>query len=281
MMVVCTCPSARSFIGFFFALISAFCDSIQPESLLKYAYNTYSQRGEDGILEEILSRLNITEGFFVEFGAWDGIHFSNTKQLADRGWRGVFIECCSQKFLELQSTYRDQPGILCIEQFVTHSSNDQRGKTIDAIRDQFFPDQEIDFMSIDIDGGDYLILENLQYKPKILCIEGGFSWNPRFTKRVPDEIALYNLQQPLSVMIEIGRLKGYEPICFTQNTFFIRKDLYGPFSLIDNNSLSLWKDAWIELPEKRWLNTFRANHPLIRKEEGLEFLDLDLLRDHL
>jgi len=40
-----------------------------------YQKNIHSQNGEDGIVEELLKRLNIESGYVCEFGAWDGIHF--------------------------------------------------------------------------------------------------------------------------------------------------------------------------------------------------------------
>jgi len=40
--------------------------------------NLYSQHGEDGILRELLAALELSLGYFVEFGAWDGKHWSNT-----------------------------------------------------------------------------------------------------------------------------------------------------------------------------------------------------------
>jgi hypothetical protein len=50
-------------------------------SLSAYRKNIYSQSGEDGVLEEILRRLEIRTGSFVEFGAWDGKHYSNNFHL--------------------------------------------------------------------------------------------------------------------------------------------------------------------------------------------------------
>lgn len=253
--------------------------NIQEKSLLHYAYNIYSQRGEDGILQEILARLNIKHGFFVEFGAADGKWLSNAKLLVDQRWSGVFIEADSQKYRKLLKNYLKKfKTITCLNYFVTYSEDDSRGKTIDAIMNNYFPNHEIDFMSVDIDGADYLILESLKCKPKILCVEGGFSWNPHFTARVPDDIAFQNLQQPLAVMFEIGRKNGYEPICFTQNVFFIRKDLFAPFEGIANDPVTLWKDAWYMFPlhDQKFLQYLRATNPLIRMTEGPEFLDLDL-----
>src|ERR1035437_7900395 len=56
-------------------------DKIQSKSLLRFYANIYSQRGQDGILREIFSRLNIEKGNFAEFGACDGVLMSNCRLL--------------------------------------------------------------------------------------------------------------------------------------------------------------------------------------------------------
>lgn len=258
--------------------LGAVHENIHPNSLAHYSKNVYSQRGEDGILEEILRRLDIETGFFVEFGAWDGIFLSNSRLLVEKGWSGLFIEGDPVKYLDLIKNYSDLPNIVCLNEFVTYDEKDSRGKTIDRIMQEHFPNREIDFLSVDIDGADHLILETLKCRPKILCVEGGFSWNPKFTKRVPDAVAFENLQQPLEVMIRIGGRKGYDPVCFTQNTFFVRRDLMGPFTEIANDTCTLWRDGWYNLaPDaKKWLLNFRRTNPLIRNCEGPAFLDLRL-----
>jgi hypothetical protein len=111
-----------------------------------------------------------------------------------------------------------------------------------------------------------------------MCIEGGFAWNPAFTKRVPDAVARNNLAQPLSVMIDVGRRAGYVPVCFNQNVFLVRSDLSEPFSNIRNDALTLWRDAWFNESDafRSDLLAFRSRNPLVRAEEGPGFLDLPI-----
>jgi hypothetical protein len=49
---------------------------------------SYSQNKEE---EVILNYFNGHVGTFVDLGANDGITFSNTRALAERGWKGVLI----------------------------------------------------------------------------------------------------------------------------------------------------------------------------------------------
>ena len=251
---------------------------IQRASLLHRCKNVYSQRGDDGIIEAIFSRLAIGRGFFVEFGGWDGVFLANSRALVERTWDGAFIEADADKFEALRRNYADRHNVLCINEWVGFPGAE--GKSIDQIAAECFPRREIDMMTIDIDGLDYRILETMALRPKVVCIEGGFAWNPMFTKRVPDDIARNNLAQPLPVMMDVGRAAGYLPVGFNQNVFLVRDDLADAFSDIRNDALTLWRDAWFnEIDAFRSdLLAFRVRNPLVRAQEGPEFLDLPI--DH-
>ena len=54
----------------------------------------------------LLKKKNINNGLFVEFGAWDGVHLSNCKLLADNGWNGFFIEAEFNRYKSLLSNYQ-------------------------------------------------------------------------------------------------------------------------------------------------------------------------------
>ena len=218
--------------------------STQPNSLLFRSWNIYSQFGEEGILDEILNRLNIRNGFFVEFGAWDGAHLSNTRFLADRGWKGAFIEADIELIDQAKENCKHLPNVQCIHEFVSWKAQGSQGKMLDQIADECFQNEEIDVLSIDIDGADYLILETLKRKPKIIIIEGGISWFPLVTRRVPDFVARNQNNQPLAVIFDIAKKKGYTPVCFTINTFFIRDDLVEQFQEIQKDAMTLWFDSW-------------------------------------
>jgi len=92
-------------------------------SLLTYCSNTYSQVGQDGIIEEIFNRLQIQNGSFCEFGAWDGFHLSNARKLAEEDWIGIFIEGDSARFLQLLQNY-PSPKIVKINAWVGYRDTD-------------------------------------------------------------------------------------------------------------------------------------------------------------
>ena len=64
--------------------------------LSDFAHDLHSQAGEDGILQAIFDRSGVRSRVCIEFGAWDGLHLSNTAQFWRNGWPGILIEAASR-----------------------------------------------------------------------------------------------------------------------------------------------------------------------------------------
>ena len=67
----------------------------------------YSQNQEEKI---ILEYFQDHVGVFIDIGANDGITFSNTRALAERGWKGVFVEPSPKAFEKLTELYKGHKG---------------------------------------------------------------------------------------------------------------------------------------------------------------------------
>ena len=136
------------------------------EDLFQHRQNYYSQNGEDGILEVLLEELGVTDGYFVEFGAWDGMHWSNTYRCYERGWAGCFIEGLASRFEILQKNVPDD-RVLKIQTYLESSGPNSLDETL-ARHDV----EQIDLLSIDIDSDDLAIWEGVQkYQPPVVIIE--------------------------------------------------------------------------------------------------------------
>lgn len=246
-------------------------------NLTVFKNNKYSQRGHDGIIEKIMTELNIKSGFFIEFGGWDGIHLSNCRNLYENGWSGCFIEADKQKYEELSKNYEGS-SIICLNKYVFPTAIE--GDTIDALHKQYMNNIDVDLLSIDIDGRDYEIFENMNLKPKIIIIEGGFLFHPCLRTKIPYDEAKNNIQQPLFVLCELAKKKGYAPIVFNQDTFLLRNDLYDTFTYfknIKNDCYSLWKSAFYNIfndNDRKWLINYRKNNNIVKKYEHSDYLNL-------
>jgi len=206
----------------------------------KYSKNVYSQNGEDGIIEELLKRLEISNGWVCEFGAWDGIHLSNTFNLVEKGFNAVFIEGDSDKYKDLLNTVEKHKNIIPLNAFVDHNDTE---KSLDNLLKQTNIPIDFDVLSIDIDSYDYQVWKSLKiYKPKIVIIEINSSVNTNNGHYIHDS---KNYQGTgFKPMFNLGTQKGYSFVLHTGNMFFIRNDLLNKLNIHYNNPLENFRTCW-------------------------------------
>lgn len=177
------------------------------EFVNKYARNySHSQNGEEGLLIEILSRLDLCSGYCVEIGGNDGQFCSNTALLLERGFSGKFIETEWPLYLKCQANWAHRKDVKCICSRVD-------GHNVNA-----FVNDDCDVLSIDTDGSDYEIFKGLKAKPKIVIVEIDSSIPPDRDEFNADGGAGYY------PMVWLGIRKGYRLLCHTGNLVFIRED---------------------------------------------------------
>jgi hypothetical protein len=208
--------------------------------LLDFRKNVYSQTGEDGVIEKILQILPEKDKWCVEFGAWDGVLFSNTRNLIENAdYSAVLIEGSNVKWSELQKNYSYKTNVITLNTLVGFSEYDN----LDVILSDTPIPFDFDFLSIDVDGNDYHIWKAIsKYRPKVICIE----FNPtiptqvRFVQRADP-----NLNQGASLLnlVELGKEKDYELVAVLPfNAFFVDSKYYPLFGINNNAPETLRKD---------------------------------------
>ncbi len=203
--------------------------------LERYASNTVSQNGEDGILAEIFRRIKPRSELCVEFGAWDGKHLSNTWALwHDAGWSAILIEGDRDRFLQLQQAIDKFPSVKSINAYVASEGVNcldsllaNAGVGVDAI----------DLLSIDIDGDDYHVWDALtRFRPRVVIIE----YNPT----IPPEIDIVQRRgeyfgASAAALTRLAKSKGYElAACTRTNCIFVLKQDYSLLNISDYNLAS-------------------------------------------
>jgi len=178
---------------------------------------SFAQFNEDLIIIDLFLKKKIQEGVFVEFGAWDGVHLSNCKLLADNGWSGFFIEGDSFRFKECQKNYKNNSKIKVLNKFI-----DENYTLNNLIAENSI--NQIDVLSIDIDGKDLTELKKLNLiRPKVIIIE--FNSSIPFDVECEDTIGGEgNGSSYLSIFNHLSN-NDYELINFTPcNLIFIEKE---------------------------------------------------------
>lgn len=206
----------------------------------QFAYNKYSQFGEDGIIQALLERLDGKDNWCVEFGAWDGVHLSNSFNLIkNSNYRSILIEADKNKFSELKKNLSPYDPIL-LNEFVTFDGCSM----LDNILSRTPVPSNFDFLSIDIDGNDYWIFESLKlYRPKIICIE----YNPSIPNDVEyiqaRDFSVKKGSSALSIC-KLAKLKSYELVATTYcNLMLVDKEYFNLFQITDNSLISLRDDS--------------------------------------
>ena len=192
--------------------------------LLSNIHLSSSQRFQDLFVDWMLKKKN---GIFVEFGACDGIDFSNTYYLEKyMGWTGILIEpakswhndikinrpnciidfrCVSSQSGNEVDFYENKEPTLSSQNNNFFSKNSYKVKTI-SLNDVVVEYAEkllkksnevnsIDFISIDTEGSEYEILKNFdfnKYAPKIIIVEHNF--DPIKSKQLKELMESHNYQ---------------------------------------------------------------------------------------
>lgn len=177
-----------------------------------------SQFGEDGILEQIASDLGIQRGTYFEFGISPGSFEATTLEgnfveFQKRGWKGVFLDGAG---------HLAQYGVR--QEFITPLN-------INRLYQKHGVPPDLDFMSIDIDGQEFWVWMNLQFRPKVMIIEINGGLGPDLSQTIMfdpqflfDGSTYYGCSyQALS---KLAQSKGYTPVwCNGVNVACIRDDL--------------------------------------------------------
>jgi len=202
--------------------------------LLGYDIQTYffSQGGEDAILMSFFAKkLEAKEkGFFVDIGAYHPVKFSNTYLFYINGWNGINVDANPNSINLFNKTRPKDINInmaisdITIPQafyFMENESNSMSSfskeniimqgmdkhiskkielkpiRLEDLFENQLNENQEIDFMSIDVEGFELNVLQSnnwVKYRPTVLIIE---QKGLTFTENIND------------IVTEFLRTKGY------------------------------------------------------------------------
>lgn len=142
------------------------------------AKNVYSQNGEDGIFAAIFEKIGTKNKWCLEVGASDGVMFSNTRALVEKGWHAILIEKDAAAFDRLYENCKDFENVRCFNIELAASGEN----SLDAILKKCGAPTDIDLVCIDIDGQDWHIWNQmLDYQPRVVCIEyEPYAMNPEF-----------------------------------------------------------------------------------------------------
>jgi Methyltransferase FkbM domain len=156
---------------------------------------SFSQFGEDLIVQRIAEERGISQGFYVDAGAFHPVDYSNTLMLYKQGWRGLNIDMVQEKidlFNRLRPLDRNVCAALDCEPRPVRYSTDSGGqdrmdcaggsssrktmtRTLGSILSaEGFADRRIDYLNVDCEGFDLRVVQGIdlaRHAVQILTIE--------------------------------------------------------------------------------------------------------------
>lgn len=233
-------------------------------NLNDYEKKIYSQHGEDGIIDYIFSKIGTTNKNFVEFGFTEGkgrIEFNSAHLLIDKGWEGILIDANKGNIGKDTVLIKDKIGKSINNTLILNYL-----LTRDNVNSIFIKNRksfEIDMLSIDIDGNDYWIWEEITtLNPRVVIIEYNahfgnekcitVEYDPHFNRHKKHFSKAY-FGASLPALEKLGCSKGYYLVGVDNsgvNAFFLRKDI-----LHDDLQKQTAKDCW---------------KPFIKERKGVE-----------
>jgi hypothetical protein len=204
-------------------------------SLDEVEFQVFSQRGEDGVIQYILSKIEVPNKIFIEFGV-ENYTESNTRLLLMNNWSGMVMDGSEKNINYIKKDFIYwKYDLVAIKSFITKENINQLISSYTNVKD-------IGLLSVDIDGNDYWVWEAINViNPRIVICEynslfGKFAkvsvpYKPNFVRSNQHYSNLY-FGASLSAFCYLAERKGYDFIGTTSagvNAYFVRKDLSDPF----------------------------------------------------
>ena len=213
-------------------------------------FRAYSENGEDGILLYIFSLIGATNKKSVEICAGSGITCTTANLIINHGWHGLLFDSNEKKIKRGKPFYskckdtKNWPPTFVHAWITTDNINS-------LISDHGFT-EEIDLLSLDIDGVDYWIWDAIDcVRPRVVVLEYQDVLGPDKSLTIPNQpdfkldkvngrINFDICGASLTAFVRLGRQKGYRLVGAQRygfNAFFIQagvgEDIFPEIPVVD------------------------------------------------
>ena len=196
----------------------------------EYEFKVFSQFGEDGLIQFLIKNLNISSKTFIEFGV-ENYEEANTRFLLENNnWSGLIIDSSKENIEHIKNqNYFWKYNLKAIKEFITKENiNNMIKKNMSEV--------DIGILSIDIDGNDYWIWNEIEViKPDIVIIEYNARLGSKLSLTIPYKSNFNRMKNSktnnygasLNALNKLAEKKGYNLVGTNSNgnnAFFVHKD---------------------------------------------------------
>jgi len=216
----------------------------------RFGQKCFSQSDEDGIMMEIVRRLNLEAGTFGELGVGNGLE-NNSLILLALGWKGFWLGG-----EDLVIDCQNSPRLTYFHDWISLANIDRLMRNgIDALEGQ-----KPDVISIDLDGNDIYLAEKIladHARPALFVVEVNNKFPPpvRFTIAYDETHRWKNTDfygASLQSYADLFEANGYFAVCCNAgtgtNAFFVREEFRDKFAEVPNDLKELHVPPNYSLP---------------------------------
>lgn len=236
-------------IGFSRGALGASTRSIDVSKPITWEFSAFSQNGEDGIIDFLISKLLISNKYFIEIGTSNGLA-NNTAYLAlVKKFSGIMVEGSKLHSKNTRVIYKIfNKGIFSLNSFVTLGNiNELLRKSTTKTPDLF---------ALDIDGNDFYLTKSILiqgFRPSIFIVEYNSNFGPEMAVTIPYTSNFDYSKAHVSRLYYGASIKAW---------IYLFSEFGYNFVTVDSNGINaifVLKDAF--------------SHDFLSKLDGLPFVD--------
>ncbi len=210
----------------------------EVRSIQETEFRVFSQFGEDGIIQFLISNIPIPNKTFVEFGVEDYTESNTRFLLVNDNWSGLVIDGSQSNIDSIKNdSHYWRHELTPLSAFIT------RDNINSLIASRFSGD--LGLLSMDIDGNDYWIWEAINVvSPRIVVCEYNSLFGNKHRISIPyrddflrqkAHFSYLYFGASLGALCMLAEKRGY---CFVgcnsagNNAFFVRKDVIGDLRVV-------------------------------------------------
>ena len=206
----------------------------QTSAPVDFEFKVYSQSGEDGIIQHLISNVRVPNNCFIEFGVENYLE-SNTRFLAlNNYWSGLIIDGDQKniEFIKKDPIYW-RCNIKADSSFITKDNINDIFKRNGIVGD-------IGLLSVDIDGNDFWVWKAINsINPAIIVAEYNsffgserrvtVPYDPNFVRSNAHFSKIY-YGASIAALVGLANERGYKLVASNKsgnNIFFVKTELMG------------------------------------------------------
>ena len=207
--------------------------TLNSTNINEYEFKIFSQWGDDGIIQYLIKNVSVENEIFIEFGVGNYLESNTRFLMMNNNWSGFVMDSSLESMNSLSA--RDWFWKYSLKNKVAFITKDNINQLLSETGFS-----NIGILSIDIDGNDYFILEEIdlsRLNPSIIIIEYNSIFGYERPVTVPyrkdfdrNKAHYSNLffGASISALNYLAVKKGYSLVACTlsgNNAYFVRKDL--------------------------------------------------------